>query len=99
MTLKPVLSPRKPEKHTSFGELLPVCRLGLATRGGTHLLKQDVLWALERGINYLNWPGHEDGMSEAIRSLSPRQTESLPEVETAAKSRPRQSSSQIVVGS
>jgi len=75
MTLKPVLSPRKPEQHTSFGDLLPVCRLGLATRGGTHLLKQDVLWALERGINYLNWPGQEDGMSEAIRSLSPRQRE------------------------
>ena len=75
MILKPVLSPRKPEKHTSLGNLPPVCRLGLATRGGTRLLKQDVLWALERGINYLNWPGHEDGMSEAIRSLSPRQRE------------------------
>ncbi len=47
----------------------PVCRLGLATRGNTHLDKESVLLALERGINYWNWCGHEDGMSRAIREL------------------------------
>jgi len=41
----------------------PVCRLGLATRGNTHLASQDVAHAIDRGINYLNWCGHPDGMS------------------------------------
>ena len=36
-----------------------VCRLGLATRGNTHLSKDDVLFALEQGVNYWNWCGHE----------------------------------------
>ena len=48
----------------------PVCRLGLATRGNTHLISQDVAQAIDRGINYLNWCGHQDGMSQAIRQLS-----------------------------
>ena len=47
-----------------------VCRLGLATRGNTRLQKEDALQVLERGINYWNWCGHEDGMSQAIRELS-----------------------------
>src|SRR5215470_14053828 len=46
-----------------------VCRLGLATRGNASLNKDDVLHALERGINHWNWCGHEDGMSGAIREL------------------------------
>src|SRR6266850_1145476 len=49
-----------------------VCRLGLATRGNAALNKADLLYALERGINYWNWCGHEDGMSKAIRELGPR---------------------------
>ena len=49
-----------------------VCRLGLATRGNASLCKDDVLSALERGVNYWNWCGHEDGMSEAIRELGSR---------------------------
>ena len=48
----------------------PVCRLGLATRGDTHLTSQDVDHAIDRGVNYLNWCGHPDGMSQAIRQLS-----------------------------
>jgi len=46
-----------------------VCRLGLATRGNTHLTADDVLRAIDRGINYLNWCGHPDGMRDAIRRL------------------------------
>jgi predicted aldo/keto reductase-like oxidoreductase len=49
----------------------PVCRLGLATRGNTHLQTEDVLLAWERGINYWNWCGSEDGMSRAVRELGP----------------------------
>ena len=48
----------------------PVCRLGLATRGDTHLTSQDVDHTIDRGVNYLNWCGHPDGMSQAIRQLS-----------------------------
>jgi|SRR5579863_4697068 len=43
-----------------------VCRLGLATRGNTHLKTGDVEYAVERGVNYLNWCGHPDGMSQAV---------------------------------
>ena len=56
----------------------PVCRLGLATRGGTQLAAADVLYALERGINFLNWHGHADGLSPgdafstAVASLGAR---------------------------
>ena len=31
---------------------------------------QDVDHAIDRGVNYLNWYGHPDGMSQAIRQLS-----------------------------
>ena len=58
----------------------PVCRLGLASRGGpaSALTPDDVLHAVERGVNFLNWPGFADepggtdAMSEAIAALGPR---------------------------
>jgi predicted aldo/keto reductase-like oxidoreductase len=46
--------------------LSPVCRLGLATRGNTHLRAEDVAFAVERGVNYLNWCGKPDGISNAV---------------------------------
>ena len=49
--------------------LPPVCRLGLATRGNTHLRADDVACAVERGINYLNWCGHVDGLSRAVAGM------------------------------
>jgi predicted aldo/keto reductase-like oxidoreductase len=61
---------------SQFGK--PVCRLGLATRGGTRLTFDDVAYAIDRGLNFLNWPGEADapggadGLSEAIASLGPR---------------------------
>ena len=61
-------------EFTQLGRGTPtVRRLGLATRGNTHLKPDDVLYAIERGINYLNWCGHPDGMSRAIRQLSSEQ--------------------------
>jgi predicted aldo/keto reductase-like oxidoreductase len=63
-----------------FGK--PVCRLVLATRGGTELTADDVLYAIDRGLNFLNWPGEADapggadGLSDAIASLG-RMRESL----------------------
>ncbi|MFA0742690.1 MAG: hypothetical protein DFNUSKGM_002817, partial [Candidatus Fervidibacter sacchari] len=50
--------------------LPPVCRLGLATRGDhCRLTADDCLHAFENGINYWNWCGIEDGMSDAVRQL------------------------------
>ena len=56
----------------NFGSGLPdACRLGLATRGNTHLEPEDIRHAVARGINYLNWCGHSDGLSRAIREMGP----------------------------
>ncbi|MCP5116508.1 MAG: hypothetical protein GY953_37245, partial [bacterium] len=56
-----------------MGHGLPeVCRLGLATRGGTRLRAEDAERALERGLNYWNWCGHTDGLSEAFARLGQR---------------------------
>jgi aryl-alcohol dehydrogenase-like predicted oxidoreductase len=60
----------------AFGK--PVCRLGLASRGGAALTPDDVLAAVDRGVNFLNWPGHADepggadAVSAAVAALGPR---------------------------
>jgi predicted aldo/keto reductase-like oxidoreductase len=53
----------------------PVCRLGLATRGGGSLKADDVYFALERGVNFLNWCGVPDGLSEAVAGVGGRRRE------------------------
>ncbi len=45
----------------------PVLRLGLATRGDTHLTADDVSLAVSRGVNYLNWCGCGDGLARSLR--------------------------------
>jgi len=45
----------------------PVLRLGLATRGNTHLEAADAAHAVRRGVNYVNWCGHDDGLARALR--------------------------------
>lgn len=52
-----------------------VCRLGLATRGNTSLEPEDVDWAVEHGVNYLNWCRHADGLQEWIRQCGRRRDE------------------------
>lgn len=59
--------------HPKFAR--PLCRLGLATRGGTGLAPDDVLLALDKGINFLNWCGHPDGLSQAVVELGKRRAE------------------------
>ncbi len=60
----------------AFGQ--PVCRLGLASHGRTEITPDDVLHALDAGVNFLNWPGvadspgGDDAFSEAISSLGSR---------------------------
>ena len=57
----------------TFRQSLPrVRRLGLATRGNSHLTQDDVCQALEAGINYWNWCGQDDGMAAAARELGSR---------------------------
>jgi len=46
-----------------------VCRLGLATRGNTHPTPDDIWLSIERGINFLNWCGHKDAMSDVVSQL------------------------------
>ena len=59
------------ERYSQLGGgLASVCRLGLSTRGNTHLTAVDVRTAIDAGVNYLNWCAHCDGMSEAIAQLS-----------------------------
>jgi predicted aldo/keto reductase-like oxidoreductase len=52
-----------------------VCRLGLATRGNTHLTVADVQHALHRGINFLNWCGVPDSLSETVAGIGARRSE------------------------
>ena len=57
------------------GGTVSVCRLGLSTRGNTHLRADDVRTAIDAGVNYLNWCAHSDGMSEAVAELSREERE------------------------
>jgi predicted aldo/keto reductase-like oxidoreductase len=52
-----------------------VCRLGLATRGDNDLQSADVLYAVNRGINFLNWCGNPDALSQTIARLGSRREE------------------------
>lgn len=56
-----------------LGQLGRVHRLGLATRGNTSLEADQIDIAINRGVNYLNWCGHADGMSRAINRMVPQQ--------------------------
>lgn len=53
----------------------PICRLGLATRGTSALTPDDMGYAVERGINFLNWCGVPDGLSRYIASLGKQRAE------------------------
>lgn len=56
----------------------PLCRLGLASYGRNSITAGDVEYALDRGVNFLNWAGFAEGksrgdaFSEAISSLGSR---------------------------
>ena len=58
------------ERMFTFGfDTPPVCRVGLATRGNTHLEVTDVRHAVEGGVNFLNCCGRPDGLSRAVAEL------------------------------
>src|SRR4051794_23809443 len=58
--------------HATFGPLGPVCRLGLASHMNGALAEADVLHAIDRGVNFLNWPSSRDHLSRAVASLGAR---------------------------
>jgi predicted aldo/keto reductase-like oxidoreductase len=77
---------------TSFpGRARPISRLGLSSRGDTNLGVDDVLLALERGINFLNWCGTTNAFAQALAGLGPRRAELVLcvqfEARTAAEAR------------
>lgn len=73
-------------KFSNFGlGTPPAFRLGLATRGNSHLKVDDVRLAIDKGVNYLNWCGYEDGMSQAIRELKSRRTELIIAIQLGAR--------------
>jgi predicted aldo/keto reductase-like oxidoreductase len=67
----------------AFGK--PVCRLGLASHGATGLKPDDILHALDRGVNFLNWAGDEDVFSRTIAQLGPRREHVILCVQFAAR--------------
>lgn len=85
----PAISPDLILGSQAFGK--PVCRLGLASRGGSGLRCDDVQFALEQGINFLNWPGEADlpggpdAVSEAVASLGARRDTVVVSVQFGAR--------------
>ncbi|HLY17477.1 MAG TPA: aldo/keto reductase [Bryobacteraceae bacterium] len=72
-----ILAPDMPE----------VCRLGLATRGGSGSQPADIACAIERGVNYLNWCGHPDGLSRAIAQLGAARSKVVVAVQFQSRNR------------
>jgi aryl-alcohol dehydrogenase-like predicted oxidoreductase len=72
----PALHPFLVAPAQAFG--IPVCRLGLASYGQTALTPDDVLSAVDQGVNFLNWQGLAEGGSDgdafptAVSSLGTR---------------------------
>src|SRR4051812_21414937 len=63
----PALAPFLRRPSRAFGK--PVCRLGLAARGGAGLRPDDVHHAPAPGVNFLNWPGGADRVRRAVGEL------------------------------
>jgi predicted aldo/keto reductase-like oxidoreductase len=60
---QPALHPFLVTPAQAFGR--PVCRLGLASYGLTAITPDDILYALGRGVNFLNWQGLAEGPSNS----------------------------------
>jgi aryl-alcohol dehydrogenase-like predicted oxidoreductase len=57
----PTLHPFLVTPAAAFGR--PVCRLGLASYGDNTITPDDLLFAISRGVNFLNWQGLAEGAS------------------------------------
>ncbi len=80
------MSVANPQRERDWPRVGPVCRLGLATRGNTSLDPEDVERAIDRGINYLNWCRHADGLQEWIRQCADRRSDVRVAVQFFARS-------------
>ncbi len=60
-------------------------RLGLAARGDNRLSPEDVAWAVDRGVNYLNWCGRKDGLSRYVRESGRRRASLVVAVQFQAR--------------
>jgi len=70
-----------------LGSAMPeVCRLGLATRGGSRLRSRDVECAIARGLNYFNWCGQADALSRTIAALGPERSKIVVAVQFQSRS-------------
>ncbi|HLU99978.1 MAG TPA: aldo/keto reductase [Acidobacteriota bacterium] len=66
------------QKYTQLAQGLPrTLRLGLATRGNSRLQPRDVFLALDVGVNYFNWCGYPDGLSDALAQLPANRREKI----------------------
>src|SRR5262249_37405907 len=66
-----------PFRARSFAYDRPVCRLGVASRGQTGMTAADYAHALDRGVNFFNWCGTPNALSEMIAALGPRRRDVL----------------------
>ena len=86
---KPAYAPFVTCHGSAFGK--PARRLGLASRGVTQLSCDDVLAAIEQGVNFVNWPGASEGpavrdsFSSAIAELGPRREDVVVSIQLAAR--------------
>jgi len=87
----PPLTPFLACPSTAFGKT--VCRLGLASRGwpASVLTPDDVIHAVEEGVNFLNWPGEADepggadAVSGAVAGLGSRRESVVVSVQFGAR--------------
>jgi len=77
------LAPFLHRDATAFGK--PVCRLGLASHGATDITPDDFRYALDRGVNFLNWAGDADVFSRTIADLGPRREKIIVCVQFSAR--------------
>ena len=73
-------------RTTPFGPLGDVFRLGFAAHMRGQLREVDVHWAIERGVNFLNWFGADDYLGRAIAQLGPRRRDVVVCVQFEARS-------------
>lgn len=58
----PALHPFLIAPAQAFGR--PVCRLGIASYGTTTITPDDIWYAIGKGVNFLNWAGLAEGLSD-----------------------------------
>lgn len=85
-----ILHPFLVTPDNAFGQ--PVCRLGLASYGQSSITSEDISYALDRGVNFLNWAGLAEGptrgdtFSAAVASVGNRRASVVVCIQFGARS-------------